>query len=254
MIARLFVYFIHVIITVTNVINNDEEYLNKHIPFFVMQPHTIINQTLYSYCKEQYEFNIQSMFINLTIWPSGFIYARNPYQKFDDYYTKILSIQECTIELRASIGDHIRFIFYPISNIRDDYDQDYFISIPRAPCLKIRDHHETTTFDCPMMLDKSKSASLNHQSDDYLSNSNIIYLEFIQPPTFTSDYDDSFHQFKLFFTTFTPKIHVGLNDGLYICPMEHLIDCGDSYCVHANARCNGIDECRSEIHIYVFFL
>jgi hypothetical protein len=32
----------------------------------VMKPHTIINQTLHSYCKEQYEFNTQPMFINLT--------------------------------------------------------------------------------------------------------------------------------------------------------------------------------------------
>ncbi len=31
-----------------------------------MKPHTIINQTLHSYCKEQYEFNTQPMFINLT--------------------------------------------------------------------------------------------------------------------------------------------------------------------------------------------
>jgi len=31
-----------------------------------MQPHTIINQTLHSYCKEQFEFNIQPMYINLT--------------------------------------------------------------------------------------------------------------------------------------------------------------------------------------------
>ncbi len=31
-----------------------------------MQPHTIINQTLHSYCKEQFEFNIQPMYLNLT--------------------------------------------------------------------------------------------------------------------------------------------------------------------------------------------
>jgi hypothetical protein len=43
------------------------------------------------------------------------------------------------MELRASIGDHIRFVFYPLANIRDDYDQDYFLSIPKMPCLKIRD-------------------------------------------------------------------------------------------------------------------
>jgi hypothetical protein len=57
----------------------------------------------------------------------------------NNYDTMLLSMQECTMELRASIGDHIRFVFYPISNIRDDYDQDYIMSIPKSPCLKIRD-------------------------------------------------------------------------------------------------------------------
>jgi hypothetical protein len=65
-----------------------------------MKPHTIINQTLHSYCKEQYEFNTLPMLINLTEycllffpfktilfsylirWPSGFIYSYNPYKKF----------------------------------------------------------------------------------------------------------------------------------------------------------------------------
>ncbi|CAF0736835.1 unnamed protein product [Adineta steineri] len=214
-----------------------------------MQPHTIINQTLHSYCKEQFEFNMQPMFINLTQWPSGFIYARNPQQKFDaDYDTTAFSIQECTTELQASHGSRIRIVFYPISYIRNDYDQDYFISIPKTPCLKIRDNYETTTFDCPMMIiDKSKSTSLSRQSDDYLSNSNIIYLEVIQPSRFITDYDDSYHQFKLFFTTFTPKLQVNPNNDLSICPGEHLFDCDDSYCVHANARCNGINECRSKV-------
>jgi hypothetical protein len=103
------------------------------------------------------------------------------------------------------------------------------------------------TVNCPIMLDKSKSILLNHQSDDYLSNSNVIYLELIQPPKFINDYDDSYHQFKLFFTTFTPKLHIGLNKDLFICPAEHLIDCNDSYCVHTNARCNGINECRTKV-------
>lgn len=48
-------------------------------------------------------------------------------------------MQECTMELRASSGDHIRLVFYPISYVNEDYDQDYFNSIPRAPCLKIID-------------------------------------------------------------------------------------------------------------------
>jgi hypothetical protein len=91
-----------------------------------------------------------------------------------------------------------------------------------------------------MIFDTNKS----RYSDDYLSNSNIIYLEFIRP---SYDYDDSYHQFKLFFTTFTPKLHIGLNDDLFICPIEYLIDCNDFYCVHSNARCNGISECRSKI-------
>ena len=32
----------------------------------VMQPQTIINQTLHSYCKEQLEFSSEPMFIDLT--------------------------------------------------------------------------------------------------------------------------------------------------------------------------------------------
>ena len=63
----------------------------------------------------------------------------------------------------------------------------------------------------------------------------------------SNDYDDSYHQFKLFFTTFTPKLRIGRNDDLFICPLEHLIDCDDSYCVHSNARCNDIYECRSKV-------
>jgi len=71
-----------------------------------MQPHTIINQTLHSYCKEQFEFNIQPMFINLTQyvksffslmicffshrWPSGFIYAQYPYQEFGMIFQMIM--------------------------------------------------------------------------------------------------------------------------------------------------------------------
>jgi hypothetical protein len=77
---------IFVIITLNNVFTNDEINFNQSIPFcinkkkknefywinfvfldlVVMKPHTIINQTLHSYCKEQYEFNTQPMFINLT--------------------------------------------------------------------------------------------------------------------------------------------------------------------------------------------
>lgn len=57
----------------------------------------------------------------------------------NDDDTSLLTIQECTMELQASVGDHIRFVFYPIATISDDYDQDYILSIPKVPCLRIRD-------------------------------------------------------------------------------------------------------------------
>lgn len=84
-------------------------------------------------------------------------------------------------------------------------------------------------------------------SDEYLSNNNIIYLELLPSSQLSNDYDDSYQQFKLFFTTLTPKISVGLNNDLLICPIEHQLDCDDFYCTHRNARCNGIFECRSRI-------
>ncbi|UJR16256.1 hypothetical protein I4U23_003164 [Adineta vaga] len=246
MFIHLIFYSIFVILTATT--NDDEEHFYPHIPFFVMQPHTIINQTLHSYCKEEFEFNIQPMFLNLTQWPSGFIYARNPQQKIDNDDQTVLSIRECTTELHASHGDRIRLVFYPIAGIRNDYDQDYFQSIPKAPCLKIRDNYETITFECPMILDRSKLTSYNRQSDDYISNSNTIYLEIIPPPTqLINDYDDSYHQFKLFFTTLTPKFRIFSTNDYSSCPSKHLLDCDDAYCVHNNARCNGIFECRSKV-------
>lgn len=54
----------------------------------------------------------------------------------NDDDTTWLSIQACTMELRAAMGARIRVVFYPISNTRDDYDQDYLTKIP---CLKLRD-------------------------------------------------------------------------------------------------------------------
>ena len=82
MVARFLLYFTLTIKTVVNTTNKDS---NQYIPFckrtnkqtkyaigqmtfhlVVMQPHTIINQTLHSYCKEQSEFNTYPMFINLT--------------------------------------------------------------------------------------------------------------------------------------------------------------------------------------------
>jgi hypothetical protein len=48
--------------------------------------------------------------------------------------------EECTVELRAMIGDQIRLVFYSMDkNITDDYEQDYSMSIPKFPCLRIRD-------------------------------------------------------------------------------------------------------------------
>jgi len=56
-----------------------------------------------------------------------------------------------------------------------------------------------------------------------------------------NDYDENrSFQFKLFFTSLTPKIKPG------ICPFQHLIDCTDSYCVSSSTRCNGIDECQTK--------
>lgn len=87
MLFHVLFYIIHIIRTVTSVVNNyDEKSSYAHIPFcmkkkinykkykeyktffylVVMQPQTIINQTLHSYCKEQFEFNTQPMYINLT--------------------------------------------------------------------------------------------------------------------------------------------------------------------------------------------
>lgn len=86
-----------------------------------------------------------------------------------------------------------------------------------------------------------------HISDDYLSNNNIIYLELFPSSQWSNDYDDSYQQFKLFFTTLTPKISFGSNNDLLMCPIEHQLDCDDFYCTHRNARCNGIAECRSRI-------
>jgi hypothetical protein len=101
-------------------------------------------------------------------WPSGFIYARHPQQTFgrrmfrlnhdetsmfscivnvrcllldiiNDYDLQGTTLLDCTTELRASIGDRIRIVFYPISRVRNDYDHDYDVSVSKGPCLKIRD-------------------------------------------------------------------------------------------------------------------
>ncbi len=83
----------------------------------------------------------------------------------------------------------------------------------------------------------------DHKSDEYLSTTNVIYLELIQPSLLINDYDDvnNHYQFQLYFTSFSRKSKYGL------CPYNYLLDCNDSYCVHENSRCNGINECRTKI-------
>ena len=48
-------------------------------------------------------------------------------------------MQECTMELRASVGDRIRMVFYPILDDRNDEEPDYDLPLARGACLKIRD-------------------------------------------------------------------------------------------------------------------
>ncbi len=51
-----------------------------------------------------------------------------------------MTYDECTVELRTSIGHQIRLVFYSMNkNISDDYDKDYITSISKSPCLRIRD-------------------------------------------------------------------------------------------------------------------
>jgi hypothetical protein len=45
--------------------------------------------------------------------------------------------EECTMELRTSIGTQIRLVFYSmVGQLRDDYDQDY---PTKSACLRIHD-------------------------------------------------------------------------------------------------------------------
>lgn len=48
-------------------------------------------------------------------------------------------LEECTMELRAPVGDRIRLVFYPIDLRSDDYEQDDDLLVSKAPCLRIRD-------------------------------------------------------------------------------------------------------------------
>ncbi|CAF0856651.1 unnamed protein product [Adineta steineri] len=135
----MIVNLVLIFLTINNIILNDAvNNSTDNIPFFVMKPRIIINQTLHSYCKEQYEFNTRPMYIDLNIWPSGFIYTYNPYEKFDFIYDT--TYEECTVELRAPINDQIRLIFYSADkNNSIDYDEEYDTSQSKSPCLRIRD-------------------------------------------------------------------------------------------------------------------
>ena len=90
----------------------------------------------------------------------------------------------------------------------------------------------------------SSSVSDQYKSTEYLSTSNFIYLELISSPSlFINEYDDDIHpnQFQFFFNSLIQKSKSG------ICPYKYSFDCRDSYCVHENSRCNGIDECRTKL-------
>ena len=106
-------------------------------------------------------------------------------------------------------------------------------------CRSIQ-NEEIIIYDCYTSSLSVKS----YQFNEYISSTNILYLELIQPPILTfNDYDDNhFNPYKLkfFFTKLSRKTNHGL------CLGEHLIDCNDSYCVHENARCNGVNECRTK--------
>jgi hypothetical protein len=65
---------------------------------------------------------------------------------YRDFFFDILdedydnTYEECTVELRASLGDQIRLVFYLTNNqIPYDNDKDYIMSIPKSPCLRIID-------------------------------------------------------------------------------------------------------------------
>ena len=109
---------------------------------------------------------------------------------------------------------------------------------------------ETVIVDCPLLVDRRKTTRYRseHQSEDHLSDGHVIYLELIRPSISLSEHQGLFyHQFKLFFTLFTPKIRLTADKLTFHCPAEHLIDCDDAFCVHSNARCNGINDCRSKL-------
>jgi hypothetical protein len=79
--------------------------------------------------------------------------------------------------------------------------------------------------------------------EEYLSSGHVIHLEIVSSPSPHNDYDHYFPppQFKIFFTSLAAVVKHGL------CPQNNLFDCQDSYCAHENARCNGIEECRSKL-------
>ena len=87
------------------------------------------------------------------------------------------------------------------------------------------------------------SSVTNEQpAEEYLSSGHVIHLEVLSSSYPHNDYDHySPPQFKIFFTSLAPVVKHGF------CPQKNLFDCQDSYCAHENARCNGIEECRSKL-------
>ena len=77
--------------------------------------------------------------------------------------------------------------------------------------------------------------------NDYLSVSNVVYLDIIRSSSITENYDEleNSQQFRIFYTSFTVRSNTGS------CQEPNTFDCQDNYCVHPSARCNGIEECRS---------
>ena len=62
----------------------------------------------------------------------------------EDDPIRYASNEECTMELRTSVGTQIRLVFYSmVDQLRTDYDQDY---PTKSACLRIRD----VTFDASL--------------------------------------------------------------------------------------------------------
>jgi hypothetical protein len=77
-------------------------------------------------------------------WPSGLIYARNPFEDADG--TRMANDGErCTVELRASTGDQIRLMFSADvvdARLFEEYSDEQMKYSFRSSCLTIRDVDE----------------------------------------------------------------------------------------------------------------